>query len=65
MVVSHPNGQRAAWEYLCNTTAEDDALRIRQIEQDILNVESLETYEHPAYPKRITTVISTLFDSVH
>lgn len=31
----HPNGQRAAWEHLCNTTAEDDALRIRQLEQDI------------------------------
>ena len=32
----HPDGQRAAWEHLQNTTDEDDAMRILQIGQNIL-----------------------------
>ena len=32
----HPDGQRAAWEHLRKTSAEDDALRIFEIGQNII-----------------------------
>ena len=32
----HPDGQRAAWEHLCNTTTEDDLIRIAEIGMNII-----------------------------
>ena len=33
----HPDGQRAAWEHLCNTTTEDDLVRISEIGMNIID----------------------------
>ncbi len=32
----HPDGQRAAWEHLCNTTTEDDRDRLAEIGMNII-----------------------------